>query len=201
MLFTYPTIRQSCVRWASAPVRHSLATVPELPDSPTCWPLRPFSWLSTSIAAPPPPPLSVRTSPRISPTMPRPPPPNATVRPLTPPRRFLDLRRIQFRSGVETHATDPSQSGAAAAWDAEYAAGRYSGEPPVAFTGDTLAAARQAGLTRGLYIGCGNGRNYLPLVAGGLDLTGMDISAAAIAQLAARAPDRTDRLVCGDLGA
>ena len=36
MLFTYPTIRQSCVRWASAPVRHSLATVPELPDSPTC---------------------------------------------------------------------------------------------------------------------------------------------------------------------
>jgi len=94
-----------------------------------------------------------------------------------------------------------SQSGAAAAWDAEYAAGRYSCEPPVAFTGDILAAARQAGLTRGLYIGCGNGRNYLPLVAGGLDLTGVDISAAAIAQLAARAPDRADRLVCGDLGA
>jgi SAM-dependent methyltransferase len=94
-----------------------------------------------------------------------------------------------------------SQPGAAAAWDAEYAAGRYSCEPPVAFTGDILAAARQAGLTRGLYIGCGNGRNYLPLVAGGLDLTGVDISAAAIAQLAARAPDRADRLVCGDLGA
>ena len=94
-----------------------------------------------------------------------------------------------------------SQSSAAAAWDAEYAAGRYSGEPPVAFTGDILAAARQAGLTRGLYIGCGNGRNYLPLVVGGLDLTGVDISAAAIAQLAARAPERADRLVCGDLGA
>ena len=31
-----------------------------------------------------------------------------------------------------------SQSGAAAAWDAEYTAGRYSGEPPVAFTGDIL---------------------------------------------------------------
>jgi len=29
----------------------------------------------------------------------------------------------------------------------------------------------------------------------------MDISAAAIAQLAARAPERADRLVCGDLGA
>ena len=93
-----------------------------------------------------------------------------------------------------------SQSDAAAAWDAEYTAGRYSCEPPVAFTGDILAAAQQAGLTRGLYIGCGNGRNYLPLVADGLDLTGVDISAAAIAQLAARAPDRADRLVCGDLG-
>jgi SAM-dependent methyltransferase len=95
-----------------------------------------------------------------------------------------------------------SESGsAAAAWDAEYAAGRYAGEQPVAFTGDILAAARQAGLARGLYIGCGNGRNYLPLVVGGLDLTGVDISAAAIAQLAARTPDRRNRLIHGDLDA
>jgi SAM-dependent methyltransferase len=55
------------------------------------------------------------------------------------------------------------------------------------------------GLGRGLYIGCGNGRNYLPLVAGGLDLTGLDVSAAAIAQLTARVPDRRDHLVHGDL--
>jgi SAM-dependent methyltransferase len=89
---------------------------------------------------------------------------------------------------------------AAAAWDAEYTAGRYSDDPPVPFTRDILAAARQAGLTRGLYIGCGNGRNYLPLVSGGLDLTGLDISAVAIAQLTAHAPDRADRLVHGDLG-
>jgi SAM-dependent methyltransferase len=94
-----------------------------------------------------------------------------------------------------TSQSDP----AATAWDAEYAAGRYASEQPVAFTGDILAAARQARTTRGLYIGCGNGRNYLPLVAGGLDLTGLDISAAAIAQLIARAPDRRDRLVHGDL--
>jgi SAM-dependent methyltransferase len=90
---------------------------------------------------------------------------------------------------------------AAAAWDAEYAAGRYASEPPVAFTRDILAAARRAGLTRGLYIGCGNGRNYLPLVAGGLDLTGLDVSAVAIAQLGDRAPDRRGRLLHGDLGA
>ena len=89
----------------------------------------------------------------------------------------------------------------AASWDAEYAAGRYASEPPVAFTGDIIAAARQTGLTSGIYIGCGNGRNYLPLVAEGLDLAGLDISAAAIAQLAARAPGRRDRLIHGDLRA
>jgi hypothetical protein len=87
----------------------------------------------------------------------------------------------------------------AAAWDAEYAAGRYASEPPLPFTGDIACAARQAGAARGLYIGCGNGRNYLPLVAGGLDLTGLDISAEAIAQLAVRGPDRQDSLIHGDL--
>jgi Methyltransferase domain len=89
--------------------------------------------------------------------------------------------------------------GVATAWDAQYRAGRYRHEPPVAFTRDILAAARAAGLAHGLYVGCGNGRNYLPLVAGGLDLTGLDISATAIAQLGASAPDRRHRLVCGDL--
>ncbi len=96
-------------------------------------------------------------------------------------------------------STGPDPSPAAAAWDAEYAADRYVGDPPAVFTADILAAARQAGLTSGVYIGCGNGRNYLPLVAGGLDLTGLDISGAAIAQLTARAPDRRDRLIHGDL--
>jgi hypothetical protein len=91
--------------------------------------------------------------------------------------------------------------GVAAAWDAEYGADRYRGEPPVAFTEDILAAARASGLSRGLYVGCGNGRNYLPLVAGGLNLTGLDISATAIAQLAVRAPGRRPDLVRGDLRA
>src|ERR1035438_6849061 len=93
----------------------------------------------------------------------------------------------------------PAARGPAAAWDAEYRAGRYQDEPPLAFTHDILGAACRAGVTRGLYVGCGNGRNYLPLVVGGLDLTGLDIAPAAITQLAARAPGR--RLVCGDLTA
>jgi len=50
-------------------------------------------------------------------------------------------------------------------WEAEYRAGRYTGEQPVTFTNDILTAARHAGITHGLYIGCGNGRNYLPLAA------------------------------------
>ena len=52
---------------------------------------------------------------------------------------------------------------AAAAWDAEYSAGRYAGEPPVPFVTDILDTARAHGLAEGLYIGCGTGRNYLPL--------------------------------------
>jgi SAM-dependent methyltransferase len=97
---------------------------------------------------------------------------------------------------------DPS-SGAAAAWDVEYATGRYRGEPPLPFVADILVAARAHRLLDdgGLYVGCGNGRNYLPLVAGGLDLIGLDVSATALAQLATKAPERSGRLIQGDLGA
>jgi len=88
---------------------------------------------------------------------------------------------------------------AAAAWDAEYAAGRYAGKPPVGFVADIIATARAHGLSGGLYIGCGNGRNLVPLLDAGLDLTGLDLSRHAIAQLRARRPDRAGRLLVGDL--
>lgn len=91
------------------------------------------------------------------------------------------------------------EDAATRSWNREYRAGRYLDEPPLPFVDDILAAARAAGLRRGLYIGCGNGRNFLPLVRGGLDLVGLDISNAALAQLAERAPELRDRLVCGDL--
>jgi SAM-dependent methyltransferase len=107
--------------------------------------------------------------------------------------------RLQWAEKLSAAMND--RGSVASAWEAEYCAGRYRSEPPVAFTGDILAAARASRLTRGLYIGCGNGRNYLPLVAGGLDLTGLDISATALAQLAARRPGRRLDLICGDLSA
>jgi hypothetical protein len=92
---------------------------------------------------------------------------------------------------------------AESAWDREYERGRYRGEPPVPFVEDILREVHTLDSfpLRGLYIGCGNGRNYAPLVAGGLDLVGLDISGTAIAQLADRMPERRDRLVHGGLDA
>ena len=87
------------------------------------------------------------------------------------------------------------------AWDAEYASGRYEGEPPVGFVDDIVAAAKDAGTDSGLYIGCGNGRNYIPLTEAGLDLIGLDISATAISQLANQLPGQRDQLITGDLTA
>jgi hypothetical protein len=89
----------------------------------------------------------------------------------------------------------------AAAWDEEYRRGRFLDDPPLPFVAEIIATARAHGLesARGVYIGCGNGRNYLPLVASGLDLVGLDISPVAIAQLTERAPTRAARLICGDV--
>jgi len=90
---------------------------------------------------------------------------------------------------------------AAGAWDAEYAAGRYRSEPPVRFVADIVDTARDLRLSRGLYVGCGNGRNLLPMLDAGLDLVGLDISAEAIGQLRRDRPDRSDQLVVGELSA
>ncbi len=90
-------------------------------------------------------------------------------------------------------------SAVAASWDAEYVAGRYAGAPPDGFVSDIIAAAAAHRLRQGLYIGCGNGRNLVPLLAAGLDLTGLDISQEAIRQLRAQRPDRAGRFIVGDL--
>jgi SAM-dependent methyltransferase len=87
----------------------------------------------------------------------------------------------------------------AASWDAEYAAGRYAGDPPAGFVDDILAAAAVRRLHNGVYLGCGNGRNLLPMLDAGLDLLGLDISAEAIGQLRRRRPDRVGQLIVGDL--
>ncbi|MGH7331957.1 MAG: class I SAM-dependent DNA methyltransferase [Candidatus Rokuibacteriota bacterium] len=86
-------------------------------------------------------------------------------------------------------------------WDDEYRQGRYDREPPLPFVDvitTSLKTHRAAGGGPGLYVGCGNGRNYLPLVDTGLDLYGLDVSAEALRQLAARRPAQASRLICDD---
>jgi len=90
-----------------------------------------------------------------------------------------------------------ARSTVAQSWDAEYRAGRYAGEPPVPFIEDILRAARSRRISGGLYVGCGNGRNYVPLSEAGLNLTGVDISAIAIQQLRERCPQYSTRLRVG----
>jgi SAM-dependent methyltransferase len=87
-------------------------------------------------------------------------------------------------------------------WDEEYRAGRYADEPPVEFIHDIGAAVRERRPVGevGLYIGCGNGRNYVPLGQQyTIDLVGVDISGEAINQLRERMPERADRLLHGDI--
>ena len=93
-----------------------------------------------------------------------------------------------------------SRSLVAARWDAEYRRGRYAAEPALPFTTEIFAALHAASLVwnRGLYVGCGNGRNYLPLVQSGLELYGLDLSPESLRQLAARGPARPSRLICAD---
>jgi SAM-dependent methyltransferase len=106
------------------------------------------------------------------------------------------------RRGKSAGSSPPeAQSDIAASWDGEYAAGRYAGAPPDGFVTDIIAAAAAYRLSQGLYIGCGNGRNLIPMLNAGLDLTGLDLSREAITQLRARRPDRVGRLIVGDLTA
>ena len=85
-------------------------------------------------------------------------------------------------------------------WDAEYRRGRYADEPPLPFTDEILANLRAGSLTGspGLYVGCGNGRNYLPLVKSGLRLWGLDLSAESLRRLAGRVPADSGRLIRAD---
>src|SRR5215475_5177959 len=48
---------------------------------------------------------------------------------------------------------------------------------------------------RGRYIGCGNGRNYLPLIDSGLRLYGLDVSEEALNGLTRERPDVTARVI------
>ncbi|MDE0267040.1 MAG: class I SAM-dependent methyltransferase [Thaumarchaeota archaeon] len=95
---------------------------------------------------------------------------------------------------------DDVAAGIARAWDAEYASGKYEDEPPIPFTRAILDTLRERGLlvARGLYVGCGNGRNYIPLAAVCVGLRGIDVSGAGLQQLLSKAPGFAGRVSCKD---
>ena len=81
-------------------------------------------------------------------------------------------------------------------WDREYLRGRYAGEQPIPFVEKIMRMIPGDG--SGLCVGCGNGRNYIPLARAFGGLEGIDISPVAIRQLCMAAPGLADRVRCGD---
>lgn len=85
-------------------------------------------------------------------------------------------------------------------WDTLYREGRYTGEAPIPFV-DTvlehLSPEDRQGF--GLYVGCGNGRNYLPLFRLlGPRLRGVDVSTEGIRQIREQAPETEQSTFVGD---
>ena len=83
------------------------------------------------------------------------------------------------------------------AWNTLYRKGRYRAEHALDFTDDILKelhANQDMVNGRGLYVGCGNVRNYSKLAESGLDVTGLDVSEVALAELSKRLPQYADML-------
>ena len=84
-------------------------------------------------------------------------------------------------------------------WDKQYHDGRYHVEPALAFT-DNIIKELKSNLNlktgRGLYVGCGNGRNYSKLIESDklLNITGLDVSSVALKQLAEKIPQCVNML-------
>ena len=87
-------------------------------------------------------------------------------------------------------------------WDAEYRAGRYENDGPLPFVDRIISILENRGIDgngTGLYVGCGNGRNFVPLAESGIKILGIDISSEALHQIATSHPSFAGTLVRGDL--
>ena len=87
------------------------------------------------------------------------------------------------------------------AWDASYLQRKYCTELSLRFTADIIRELKKNPSVmngRGLYVGCGNGRNYVPLAEAGLDVVGLDVSRVALAGLSKRLPHCSALLHHGD---
>lgn len=87
------------------------------------------------------------------------------------------------------------------AWDAEYRTGRYVKAPHLAFAEEIVSEVKKKRSifnSHGLYVGCGNGRNYVWLSKAGLDIIGLDVSEVGLKQISVREPWLAGKLVHGN---
>lgn len=75
-------------------------------------------------------------------------------------------------------------------WDRAYQQGKYDQEDAIPLVQDIIDTLNEHGLKEklGFYPGCGNGRNFVPLLDAGFNIEGSDISPVAIGQLKQRRP-------------
>ena len=88
-------------------------------------------------------------------------------------------------------------------WDQAYENGANKNAPSVLFIKTiitTILDQMEGSSYGGLYVGCGNGQNYIPMSQSGLDMVGLDISKVGLNLLAKAAPEYSHKLVCADFG-
>jgi SAM-dependent methyltransferase len=74
-------------------------------------------------------------------------------------------------------------------WDQAYKDGKYENDPPITFVDTILEELGEEGKKKfGMYVGCGNGRNFIPLLDVGLNIRGIDVSPEAISQIKKERP-------------
>src|SRR6266404_576126 len=84
-------------------------------------------------------------------------------------------------------------------WDIGYRNGKYDDEPPIPFVGRIIEELGENGdQLIGLYPGCGNGRNFIPLLEAGLNLRGLDVSHEGIQQIIDKYPPAESRVRVDD---
>ncbi|MCE2498475.1 MAG: class I SAM-dependent methyltransferase [Nitrosopumilaceae archaeon] len=95
---------------------------------------------------------------------------------------------------------DDGSDDVAQCWDREYESGRYEAEPPVPFVRVIIDELHRRGWAggRGVYVGCGSGRNYAPLAAVCDGLRGIDVSESGIRRLLQKHPEYAGRVSCGN---
>jgi len=111
-----------------------------------------------------------------------------------------------YAVGVQSHgmghgrAEDHDREDVARCWDREYESGRYENERPLLFVDIIIDMLCERSWTdrRGLYVGCGNGRNFIPLAAKCSDLRGIDVSEVGIRRLLEKYPEYAGRVSCGN---